>query len=282
MKCNRPDRYGPGMAFDGASVTSALGAALLLGTLALWAGAVARGGLGSYPGLRATAFAAGIATVGVTVLSPLDDWGRGGLVLAQIAQHIALGDVAAPLLLLGLPTLARRRLREYLERPRASALGKLVAGIFTPVGAVVLWAGVTYLWFVPAVHITSVPAGPVHVLDHASFLVLGLLVWLPAFDPRPARAAGSATSGALPWWGRHLYAMIARAAMLPPAFALWLGSPESWHRQEQLPFGFSPKRDQVAAASGMVGFEMILFALAIVLGFIFLSVAEGHRRTAEG
>lgn len=270
------------MRLGGDSLTSALGAALLLGTLALWSRAVARGGLGSYAGWRAAAFATGIATVGVTVLSPLDDWGRNDLLLAQIAQHVALGDLAAPLLLLGLPTLARRRLRELLERPRASVLGKIVAGALTPVGAVVLWAGVTYLWFVPAVHVRTVPAGPLHVLDHASFLVLGLAVWLPAFDPRPARGAAVAmTSGGLPWWGRHLYAMISRAVMLPPAFALWLGRPESWHRQEQLPFGFSIKQDQVAAASAMVGFEMILFALAIVLGFVFLSVAEGHRRAAE-
>lgn len=271
------------MTLGGDRLAAALGAAVLLVTVALWARAVARGGLGSYPAWRAAAFAAGIAAVGVTVLSPLDDWGRRDLVLAQIAQHIVLGDVSAPLLLLGLPTLARRRLRELLERSRTSALGRLVGGVFTPVGAVVVWAGVTYVWFVPAVHIRSVPAGPVHLLDHASFLLLGLLVWLPAFDPRPARAGGAAlASGGLPWWGRHLYAMIARVAMLPPAFALWLGSPESWHRQEQLPFGFSPKRDQVAAASTMVGFEMILFALAIVLGFIFLSVSEGHRRTAAG
>lgn len=253
-----------------------------MGTLALWIRAVVRGGLGSYAGWRATAFAAGLAVVATTVLSPLDDWGRSDLVLAQIAQHIALGDIAAPLLLLGLPTLARRRLRELLERPRKSALGRLVGGIFTPVGAVVVWAGVTYVWFVPAVHIRSVPAGPVHVLDHASFLLLGLLVWLPAFDPRPTGAAGAAmTSGGLPWWGRHLYAMISRAVMLPPAVALWLSRPESWHRQEQLPFGFTIEQDQVAAASVMVGFEMVLFALAIVLGFIFLSVAEGHRRAAE-
>lgn len=267
------------MAFSGDSLTNVLGAALLLGSLALWGGAVARGGLGSYAGWRAAAFVAGIAVVGATVFSPLDDWGQSDLVLAQIAQHIALGDLAAPLLLLGLPTLARHRLRELLHRPRG---GSLVAGALGPVGAVVLWAGVTYLWFVPALHIRTVPAGPLHVLDHASFLVLGLVVWLPAFDPRPARAAAAAmTSGGLPWWGRHLYAMISRAVMLPPAIALWLSRPESWHRQEELPFGFTIEQDQVAAASVMVGFEMVLFALAIVLGFIFLSVAEGHRRAAE-
>lgn len=264
-------------------MTSALGAAALLGVLALWGLAVVRGGLGSYPGWRAAAFAAGVATVGVTVLSPVDDWGRRDLVLAQIAQHIALGDLAAPLLLLGLPTLARRRLRELLERPPTSALARIGLAVCTPVGAVLLWAGVTYLWFVPALHVRAVPAGPVHVLDHASFLLLGLVAWLPAFDPRPVRSAAAAlTSGGLPWWGRHLYAMAARAAMLPPALALWLARPESWHRQERLPFDFSIEQDQVAAASVMIGFEMVLFAFAIVLGFVFLSVAEGRRRAADG
>lgn len=270
------------MGLGGATATNVLGAALLLGVVVAWVAAAAREGLGSRPGWRAAAFAAGVAAVGATVFTPLDDWGRDGLVLAQIAQHIALGDIAAPLLLLGLPTLARRRLRELLERPQTSLLGRLLAGIATPVGAVTLWAGVTYVWFVPAAHIRTVEAGTMHVLDHASFLLLGLLVWLPAFDPRPARAVAAAMrGGGLPWWGRHLYAMISRAAMLPPALALWLSDPASWHRQGALPFGFSPKKDQVAAASTMIGFEMILFALAVVLGFVFLSVSEGHRRAAE-
>lgn len=255
--------------------------AVLLGLVALWAVAAAREGVGSHGRWRAAAFGAGVLATALTLLTPLEDWGRDGLVLAQVAQHLALGDVAAPLLLLGLPTLARRRLRELLERPRGRA-GRLLGRLFTPVGAVALWAGVTYVWFVPAVHIRTVAPGGVHMLDHASFLLLGALVWLPAFDPRPARAAvAGLTAGGLPWWGRHLYAMISRAAMLPPALALWLSSPESWHPGGGLPFGFAPRKDQVAAASTLVGFEMVLFSLATVLGFVFLSVAEGHRRAVE-
>ena len=255
--------------------------AALLVLVALWVAAVSREGAGSHGWWRASAFAAGVLAIALTLLTPLESWGRDGLVLAQISQHMALGDVAAPLLLLGLPTLARRRLRELLERPRGT-LGQLVGSLFTPVGAVALWAGVTYVWFVPALHIRTVAPGELHALDHASFLLLGALVWLPAFDPRPARGAvAGLTAGGLPWWGRHLYAMISRAAMLPPALALWLSAPESWHPPGGLPFGFAPRKDQVAAASTMVGFEMILFALATVLGFVFLSVAEGHRRAIE-
>lgn len=257
---------------------SAIGAAVLLTLVVAWTAAAAREGVGSHPSWRAAAFGGGLLTVALTVYSPLDAWGRDGLVLAQIAQHIALGDLAAPLLLLGLPTVARRRLRELLERRAAGLAG----WVFTPVGAVVLWAGVTYLWFVPSLHVATIEAGRMHLLDHASFLMLGALAWLPAFDPRPpSSVAASLHGGGLPWWGRHLYAMISRAAMLPPAFALWLSDPQSWHRRDDLPFDFSPKEDQVAAASTMVGFEMILFALAIVLGFVFLSVSEGHRRAAE-
>lgn len=260
-------------------LTTAGGAVLLLATVALWARSAARGGLGSHGAWRAAAFAGGLLAVVLTVASPLDDWGRNDLLLAHIAQHVALGDVAAPLLLIGLPARAREQLRGLLQRPRATALGRLAVAALSPVGAVLVWALVTYLWFVPALHVLAVPAGPVHLLDHASFLALGLVAWLPAFDPRPARPASRAlTTGGLPWWGRHIYAMVARAAMLPPAFALWLGAPEAYHRGGELPFGFSPARDQIAAGSAMVGFEMLLFALAIVLAFVFLSVAEGHRR----
>jgi Cytochrome c oxidase caa3 assembly factor (Caa3_CtaG) len=63
---------------------------------------------GGRPG--ALAFFSGLAIAAGTVASPLDSLGEDDLVTAHVAQHIALGDFAAPLLLLGLPPPARRRL----------------------------------------------------------------------------------------------------------------------------------------------------------------------------
>lgn len=102
-----------------------------------------------------------------------------------------------------------------------------------------LWSAATYIWVLPPVHRLAVRDGFVHLLDHLSFLVFGLLVWL------------AATSS---------YYLSAE----PP------------------PGGLTQKQDQVRAASLMLGFEIVLSALAVVLAFIWVSVSEGRARKKHG
>jgi acid phosphatase family membrane protein YuiD len=45
---------------------------------------------------------------------------------------------------------------------------------------------------------------------------------------------------------------------------------------------YSREADQSNAGGMMIGFEMSLFALAFVLAFIFMAIAEGRRREAGG
>ncbi len=259
----------------------------LLGSLLvwwLWLGVRAR--LRRFEPLRSVCFLLGAGLAVAAVLSPLERLGEQGLVTAHVTQHIVLGDVAAPLLLLGLPAAARGWLRTRLlalgraERgPRA-----VLARALSPVGALVIWALATYAWFVPPLHRLAVPTGPVHVLDHLSFLGFGLLVWLIPFDPRPQTSLREGLRrGGLPWWGRHIYAMTSRLAMLFPPIAVWLASGASYHPAGvELPFGYSYAADQARAAQVIVGFEMLLFGLAFVLAFIFLAIAEGRERQASG
>lgn len=236
--------------------------------------------------LRSFCFLLGAGLAAAAVLSPLERLGEQGLLMAHVTQHIVLGDFAAPLLLLGLPAPARRRLREWLLSlgRSGSSAGQALARLLSPLGALALWALATYVWFVPPLHRTAVPAGPVHLLDHLSFLGFGLLVWLAPFDPRPAvEPLEGLRRGGLPWWGRHIYAMSSRLAMLFPPAAVWLASGAAYHRAGTvLPFGYSYAGDQSRAAQVIVGFEMLLFALAFVLAFVFLSIADGREREAAG
>ncbi len=43
-----------------------------------------------------------MALIGVALLSPLDDLGDTDLLSAHMAQHLLIGDLSAPLLLIGL------------------------------------------------------------------------------------------------------------------------------------------------------------------------------------
>jgi cytochrome c oxidase assembly factor CtaG len=144
----------------------------------------------------------------------------------------------------------------------------------------VVWALAAYAWYAPPLHRLAVAGGPVHVLDHLSFLGFGLLIWLGAFDPREPQSLGRGLrDGGLPWWGRHGYAMCSRVAMVPAAAVLWLAP--GYHVAARPPMGYSRAEDQANAASLLIGFEMLLFAFAFVLAFIFLAIAEGRRRAAE-
>lgn len=231
---------------------------------------------------QVAAFLAGCAAVAATLLTPLESLGRDDLLTAHVGQHVVLGDAAAPLLLLGLPPQARSWLRRRLARVRTDrrSASRLLHWALSPLGALVLWALAAYAWYAPPLHRTAVPGGPVHVIDHLSFLGFGMLVWLAAFDPREPRPLRPALrDGGLPWWARHGYAMGSRAALLPAAAVLWLAP---GYHDGQPPPGYSRAGDQASAASLLVGFEMLLFAFAFVLAFIFLAIAEGQRQKEEG
>ncbi len=226
-------------------------------------------------------FGAGCAAVAAAVTSPLDSLGQSDVLTAHVAQHIILGDLAAPLLVLGLPTGARHGLRERLGRMSGDARrrARLLTWVLSPVGALLLWALAAYAWYVPALHRAAVPGGPVHVLDHISFVGFGLLLALAMFDPREPRSLRRGVrDGGLPWWARHVYSMCSRVAMLPPAMVVWFAA--GYHVAGQRPGRSTPEVDQANAASLMIAFEMILFAVAFILAFVFLAIADGRARAA--
>ena len=199
-----------------------------------------------------------------------------------------LGDLAAPLLLIGLPpTIGVLGQRLYATTTGASGqLARATRLALSPAGALALWAGATYVWIAPPMHRLAIPDGFVHFVDHASFLGLGLLVWLAAFDFRRGSSVRdweglkrACFSCDLPWWARHVYAMVSRVAMLPAVAALWLGTTSSYYlSSEEPPGGLSQREDQVRAASMLLGFEILLSGLAVVLAFIWVSVSEGRAR----
>jgi cytochrome c oxidase assembly factor CtaG len=257
---------------------------MLLGGAAVWLASGIAARFRGYGLLRSLSLVAGAALAAAALVSPLDSLGIRGLLTAHVAQHIVLGDLAAPLLLLGLPRQTRLSAQNVLRRLTAgrSRTARVAAVCLSPVGAFAMWVVATYVWFVPAVNNAASVRGVLHTTDHLSFFLAGLLIWLAPFDPRDGGTLlHGLRHGGLPWWGRHLYAMTTRLAMLPPAFGVWLAAGTTYHRPGvTLPFGYSASGDQARAAAVMIGFEMLLFALAVCLGFVFLSVAEGRARSA--
>lgn len=140
---------------------------------------------------RAVAFYAGLTVLAGALMSPLDALAHA-LFSGHMAQHLLLMVVAAPLLVYARPTAAlvaglpaggRDMVRRSgLRDPNAqSGLRGAAHALANPVvvwiiGTLALWA-----WHMPALYEAALAHGPVHVLEHASFLGAAGLFWTVVF-----------------------------------------------------------------------------------------------------
>jgi cytochrome c oxidase assembly factor CtaG len=162
---------------------------------------------------RQLSFGAAIALILASLVSPLAHLG-GELLVAHMAQHLVLGDLAALLLVLGLtgPLLQPLLAVRWLGWLRALA---------HPLVALPLWALSLYFWHVPAIYEAALTSEPLHALEHASFLGAGVMMWMALLGPLPkpawfgnaarliyvvaVRFAGAVLGNVLAWSGTVLY-----------------------------------------------------------------------------
>ncbi len=208
---------------------------------------------------RQLCFAAGLLAIAAALVSPISEVAEE-LVIAHMAEHLLLGDIATLLLVLGLtgpllqPILAIR----VFDRLRVLA---------NPAVAFPLWALNFYFWHVPALYDAAYAGAPLHALEHTTFIFFGCLMWMPVFGPLPTprwftagwkvayvvgvRFAGAILGNVLMWSGTVLYTIYA------PGERHW---------------GLSPLADQSTAGVIMM-VEGTFLALG-VLAWVFFEVAR--------
>jgi cytochrome c oxidase assembly factor CtaG len=129
------------------------------------------------PGWRRACFAAGLLVL-AGALSPPADTLADQLLVAHMAEHLLIGDVAALLIVLGMtgPMLAP------LLRVRGIQWLRVLGH---PVVAVVVWAVNFYVWHIPALYQAALRHDALHALEHATFLAFGIAVWMALLGPLP-------------------------------------------------------------------------------------------------
>ncbi len=127
--------------------------------------------------LRQLSFAAGLVLVAIATVGPMDEL-ADEFVFGHMIQHTILTDEAALLIAIGLTGPV---LRPILSAPGLRQLRKLMH----PVLAIVLWIVVIYAWHVPALYQAADQHDLLHVIEHASFLGAGLVMWLALLGPLP-------------------------------------------------------------------------------------------------
>lgn len=205
---------------------------------------------------RIASFAAGVATVAVVQCPPLDEL-ADDVLIAHMAQHLLIGDIASLLIVLGLtgPVLAPIL---HLTRP--------LRPLVHPVAALAIWALTNYVWRVPLLYQEAIRHDLVHALEHASYLWAGMLLWAALLGPLPKPAWFSD-------WARLAYVVVIRfaGAALANAF-IWSQTLFYPHyRATDARAGLNPLSDQNVAGAVMM-LEQLLLTVAL-LAWLFLRFA---------
>lgn len=180
---------------------------------------------------RLTLLAAGALTL-VVLLPPIDRWARESLAV-HMFQHVVLMSFVPPLVVLGLPRL-RVRIAPW-----------------------VAWLLITVdmgVWHVPAIYDAAVRHPALHAVEHVSYIVLGVLFWLPVLRRGLADiwSLVYVTTGSVPGW---ILALVLTFATRP-LYPFYVALP---HRLG----GLSAVGDQQAAAGVMVAIGSLPFAIAV-------------------
>jgi putative membrane protein len=143
------------------------------------------------------AFSAGLLTLAIALLSPLDRWGAE-LFAAHMVQHEVLMLIAAPLLVLGRPLpiflwAFPARMRASLGRvSRVGWVYRVWAVLTRPLSAWLLHALALWVWHAPPLFDAVLTNRGVHDLQHFTFLATALLFWSALLHARAREAQGAA------------------------------------------------------------------------------------------
>jgi putative membrane protein len=220
--------------------------------------------------LRALSFYGGLATIMIALESPLDALAEK-LFWAHMIQHLLLFAVAAPLIVLAhpwmsiwrpLPLRLRRALaRTAMRSPYLAPLRALFRVLAQPAGAWLAFNLNLLFWHLPGPYDLTLRNIDVHVLEHATFLLFGILFWAQVIGASPATKALSYThrigyvgAAMLTNVGLSIYLAFAQHPLYSPYAMLA-------HR----PGGISALADQQIGAGIMWTAGDLPFAIAIAL-----------------
>jgi putative membrane protein len=208
----------------------------------------------------------GLAVLLVALDSPLDALGDGWLLWSHTLQHVLLADIAPPLLILGLraPVLPLGMPRAALKRlAHRSSLGRFWAVATNPWVALPAWTAATLVWAIPAVFDYTAQHGALHVFEHLTLFYTGIALWWLIITPLP-------TERRQPGMVRLAYLGFSRIASAAVCLPLtWLGTTlYPLYATGPHAYGMTQLTDQRIAGASMCLIEFLVFGIALVVVFV--------------
>jgi cytochrome c oxidase assembly factor CtaG len=221
----------------------------------------------------------GLALIGVALLSPLDDLGDTDLLWAHMSQHLLIGDLSAPLLLIGLhwpvyPFLLPRSMMASLGR--SEAFRGALRFFRQPLVAAPLWILILYGWHFAPAYEAALRNPFLHALQHQSFVVGSILVWLSVLEPAKARVPGGL------WKIAHITGVRFAGMFLGMAFII-VQHPfyTGFYGDRALEHGLSPVQDQQIAGGLMLGVDFMVMMGALIFFFLRSAQEEEEKWPSE-
>jgi cytochrome c oxidase assembly factor CtaG len=187
------------------------------------------------------AFVTGETLILIAFATPLETIALHYLLSAHLLQNVVLAEWAPALLVLALPDRFARRVR------------------VNPVVALAVWLATYYVWHVPSIYDYALEhqESVLHV-EHASYLLAGLLVWWPV-----VHGSYSSSAKALYLFGAFVLCspLGLLLALLPRAvYGFYVDAPRLW--------GLTPLRDQQLAGLTMAAEQAVVFFAAFTYFFL--------------
>lgn len=218
------------------------------------------------------AFLSGVLIMFLALVSPLDELGDSYLFSAHMVQHLCLTILGPPLLLLGTP--------EWMVKPvlQNKVIFKVANVLTYPVVAFVLYNADFWLWHAPPLYNATLENQTIHILEHLTFIVFGLLYWWPIFSP-------SKDLPRLTFGGQIFYLFVsgmpsvllgAGLTFSPPLYAPYIAAPRIW--------GISAATDQ--QLGGLIMWVPVSIFYIVIMSVLFIrwmlqQEAEQQAKEAE-
>jgi len=209
-------------------------------------------------------FLAGLATLWVALETPIDTISDHYLDSVHMLQHVLLGFVAPPLLLLGLSPAMAGRLAKI---PGAGALTE-------PLSAQVIAAVVMVAWHLPPLYDATLRSEELHIVEHLMFIGAGVVLYWPMLEATSVHARWRMSPGA-----KLVYMLLATLPQDGVALALIFSRVpfyEYYAHAPRLIEGFSALIDQTIAGAVLMILGKVTLGIAAVVVFFRWFGAE-HR-----
>ena len=207
-------------------------------------------------------FGLGLLIVWAALETPIDTIADHYLDSVHMLQHVLLGFVAPPLMLLGLsPDMVARLVRVPSLR-----------AITEPVPAQLIAAAVMIGWHLPPLYDATLYSEPLHVTEHLSFIAAGLLLYWPVLRATSAHARWQMSPGV-----KLLYMLVATLPQDAVALALIFSRVpfyEYYTHAPRLVASLDPVTDQTVAGAILMTLGKLTISVAAIAVFIRWFSAE--------